>query len=72
MEVFTAFGGELERSIALGTGGFTTLGGAVARVQRKNASGSDHDSESTSKSDQESVCVNKRRFFCYYQRVRRV
>ena len=34
MEVFTAFAGELERSIAWGSGGFTTLGGAVARVQR--------------------------------------
>ena len=37
MEVFTAFAGELESSIAWGSGGFTTLGGAVARVQRKEA-----------------------------------
>ena len=36
MEIFTAFAGELERSIAWGSGGFTTLGGAVARVQRKS------------------------------------
>jgi hypothetical protein len=36
MEVFTAFAGELESSIAWGSGGLTTLGGAVARVQRKN------------------------------------
>ena len=35
MEVFTAFAGELERSIAWGSGGFTTLRGAVARLQRK-------------------------------------
>ena len=35
MEVFTAFAGELESSIAWGSGGLTTLGGAVARVQRK-------------------------------------
>ena len=34
MEVFTAFAGELESSIAWGSGGFTTLGGAVARLQR--------------------------------------
>ena len=34
MEVFTAFAGELERSIAWGSGGFTTLRGAVARLQR--------------------------------------
>jgi hypothetical protein len=36
MEIFTAFAGELESSIAWGSGGFTTLGGAVARVQRKS------------------------------------
>ena len=34
MEIFTAFAGELESSIAWGSGGFTTLCGAVARVQR--------------------------------------
>ena len=35
MEIFTAFAGELESSIAWGSGGFTTLVGEVARVQRK-------------------------------------
>ncbi len=37
MEIFTAFAGELERSIAWGSGGFTTLGGEVARVQRNRS-----------------------------------
>jgi hypothetical protein len=48
MEIFTAFAGELERSIAWGSGGFTTLGGAVARVQRKTLPGKNGRTASTS------------------------
>jgi hypothetical protein len=36
MAIFTAFAGELARSIAWGSAGFPTLGDAVARVQRNS------------------------------------